>query len=117
MDIANLAGNWSGTIESPEFATRAISAQFVQSLDCVDGAWKTTTTEWSGAFSGFAMAKDRFTGFVSFEGALTGSGLCPGVTRVTGSASASAITWTAVNDLACEGGKSQTVTFVLRKQG
>src|SRR5215468_4781659 len=51
--IPNVAGEWTGTIESPAFETRSISAQFVQSLDCVDGAWKTSAAEWSGAISGF----------------------------------------------------------------
>jgi hypothetical protein len=113
--VPNLAGTWTGTIESTEFAARPISAQFVQSVDCVDGAWKTTETGWSGAFSGFALANNTFGGFVSFEGSLAGSGLCPTATRVTGSASTSAIKWTTVSDGNCDGGKSQTVTFVLRK--
>src|SRR5215211_5608836 len=47
--IPNLSGAWTGTIESPGFATREISAQIVQTgVDCVDGAWKTTATEMNG---------------------------------------------------------------------
>ena len=114
--IPNLTGAWTGTIESPAFPTRDISAQIVQTgVDCVDGAWRTTVTEMSGAISGFAQASSTFSGFLSVEGTPNGSGLCLGVFRVTGSATPTGIKWTWVNDGNCAGGIQQTVTFKLHK--
>jgi hypothetical protein len=114
--IPNLAGTWTGTIESAAFTTREISAQIVQTgVDCVDGAWRTTATEMNGAISGFAQASSSFSGFLSVEGTPNGSGLCLGVVRVTGSATATGIKWTWVNDGNCAGGIQQTVTFKLHK--
>jgi len=112
--VPNLAGTWSGTLQSSAFETRSISASIVQSADCVDGAWKTTSTEWSGAISGFALP-GSFQGFLSIEGAQGSSGLCAGVFRTTGSASNAGIKWTFENDGQCAGGIRQTVTFVLRR--
>lgn len=114
--IPNLAGTWTGTIESPALTTREISAQIVQTgVDCVDGAWRTTATEMNGAISGFAQASSTFSGFLSVEGTPNGSGLCLGVFRVTGSATPTGIKWTWVNDGNCAGGIQQTVTFKLHK--
>jgi hypothetical protein len=114
--IPNLAGTWTGTIESAAFTTREISAQLVQTgVDCVDGAWRTTATELNGAISGFAQASSSFSGFLSVEGTPNGSGLCLGVVRVTGSATSTGIKWTWVNDGNCAGGIQQTVTFKLHK--
>jgi hypothetical protein len=114
--VPNLAGTWSGTLESPAFTTRDISAQIVQSgVDCVDGAWRTVATEMNGAISGFALAGGSFNGFLSVEGTPNGSGLCLGVFRVTGSATSTGIKWTWVNDGNCAGGVQQTVTFKLHK--
>jgi hypothetical protein len=115
-DVPNLAGSWTGTLESAAFATREISAQIVQTgVDCVDGAWRTTAPELNGAISGFAKSASSFDGFVSVEGSPSGSGLCPGVVHVTGSATATGIKWTWVNDGNCPGGIQQTVTFKLHK--
>jgi hypothetical protein len=114
--VPNLAGAWTGTIESSAFATRDISAQMVQSgVDCVDGAWRTVASEWNGAISGFAQSSSSFNGFVSVEGSANGSGLCLGVFRVSGSATNTGIKWTWVNDGNCAGGIAQTVTFKLHK--
>jgi len=114
--VPNLTGSWIGTIESPAFTTREISAQIVQTgVDCVDGAWRTTITEVNGAISGFAQASSTFSGFLSVEGTPNGSGLCLGVFRVTGSATPTGIKWTWVNDGNCAGGIPQTVTFKLHK--
>jgi hypothetical protein len=66
----------------PAFTTREISAQIVQTaVDCVDDAWRTTTTDMNGAISGFAQASSSFSGFLSAEGTPNGSGLCLGVVR------------------------------------
>jgi hypothetical protein len=114
--IPNLAGAWTGTLESSAFATRDVSAQIVQSgVDCVDGAWQTIPTGLNGAISGFAKSASSFDGFLSVEGSPGGSGLCLGVVRVTGSATSTGIKWTWTNDGTCAGGIQQTVTFKLHK--
>src|SRR5262245_14224369 len=114
--IANVAGNWTGSIESTAFASRAISAVLTQvGVDCVDGAWRATGSELIGAISGFAQPNFSFSGFLSVEGSAEGTGLCPGVFRVTGSASATGIKWTWVDDGNCAGGVQQTVTFKLQR--
>jgi hypothetical protein len=112
--IPKVTGQWTGTIESPAFETRSISAQFVQSLDCVDGAWKTGASEWNGAISGFAR-EGSFSGFISIEGSLDGSGLCGAINQVSGATTDTAIEWTMVNDGKCTGGMAQTVTFKLHR--
>jgi len=115
-DVPNLTGSWTGTLESSAFATKDISAQIVQTgVDCVDGAWQTTAAGLKGAISGFATASSSFDGFVSVEGSASGSGLCAGVVRATGSATATGIKWTWNNDGNCAGGIQQTVTFKLHK--
>jgi len=114
--IPNLAGAWTGTLESSAFAIRDISAQIVQSgVDCVDGAWQTIPSGLNGAISGFAKSASSFDGFLSVEGSPGGSGLCLGVVRVTGSATSTGIKWTWTNDGNCAGGIRQTVTFKLQK--
>jgi hypothetical protein len=114
--IANVAGNWTGSLEASAFASRPISAVLTQvGVDCVDGAWRTTEPEMNGAISGFAQPNFSFSGFVSVEGSPGTTGLCPGVFRVTGSATASGIKWTWVNDGNCAAGVQQTVTFKLQR--
>jgi len=114
--IANVAGTWTGSIESSAFASRPITAILTQiGVDCVDGAWRTAESELVGAISGFAQPNNSFSGFLSVEGSTDGTGLCPGVFRVTGSASATGIKWTWVNDGNCPNGIEQTVTFKLQR--
>jgi hypothetical protein len=85
--LPNLSGNWVGTLESPGFATRTISARFSQFADCVDGSWDTGSSEsrWIGAISGFARP-GSFSGFMSFEIPGSGSKLCSGVGNLAGDA-------------------------------
>ena len=114
--IANVAGAWTGSLESSAFASRPISATLTQiGVDCVDGGWRTDGSEISGAISGFAQPNFSFSGFLSVEGSPGQTGLCPGVVRVTGSASPNGIKWTWVNDGNCAGGVEQTVTFKLQR--
>lgn len=116
IPIPNLAGSWTGTMESSAFATRTISMQLTQrGVDCVDGDWQTQPAEWTGAVSGFALP-GSFTGFLSLEGAPNGSGLCSGTNRTTGSTGETAIKWTVTYNGACAGGIPQTVTFRLRRK-
>src|SRR5215831_2845168 len=64
--VVNLAGVWTGTLESSNFPTRTVTLTVVQGGSCVDGAWNSSTSDWTGAISGFA-ATDSFSGQISFE--------------------------------------------------
>jgi hypothetical protein len=114
--IANVAGNWTGSLESSSFGSRTISAVLTQTgVDCVDGGWRTEGTEMNGAISGFAQPNHTFSGFVSVEGSPGATGLCLGVFTATGSAAPTGIKWTWVNPGNCAGGVQQTVTFKLSR--
>ena len=109
--LANVAGNWSGTLEAPGFATRNLTMVVFQGGNCVDGAWRTTSTEWSGSVSGFAGAG-------SFSGELTlqGPGGCGGVGTFSGEVTASTIRWTSSGfSGGCPGGLPQNATLSLRR--
>src|SRR5215471_3904626 len=64
--VVNIAGVWTGTLESSNFPTRTVTLTVVQSGSCVDGAWSSSSSDWTGAISGFAGA-DSFSGQISFE--------------------------------------------------
>jgi hypothetical protein len=73
-----MAGTWSGTFQTSNLATRTITMTIVQSASCVDGAWKDSAGQWSGAISGLATA-DSFSGQLSFERTADGGGKCAAV--------------------------------------
>ena len=82
--VANIAGNWIGTFESANLGTQTISMLVVQFDNCVDGSWKSTTNDWTGAISGFA-GKDSYTGQVSLErSASSPEGACSAIGTISG---------------------------------
>ena len=83
--FADLSGTWTGTFESANFSTRAITLTVVQTGNCVDGAWISSTSDWHGAISGLATA-DSFSGFLSFERAASAGGACDATAPVSGAA-------------------------------
>lgn len=110
-----LAGRWTGTLESTQFDTRPVTMLLSQSADCVDGAWQTTTSpDWQGAVSGFARP-GSFAGFLIFNGDLAGSGLCAVLGNISGETTDNSITWKISMSGDCPGGVSQTVTFRLHR--
>lgn len=112
--VANLAGTWSGTLESSNFSTRVISLEAFQSAgNCVDGAWATEPREWAGAISGFTSV-GSFSGSISFEGP---SG-CGGAGTISGDVSVDTLTWTSTGFSAgnCPQGTPQSVVVKLRRQ-
>jgi len=110
-----LAGRWTGTLESTQFDTRPVTMLLSQSADCVDGAWQTTTSpDWQGAVSGFARP-GSFAGFLIFNGDLAGSGLCAALGNISGETTDNSITWKISMSGDCPGGVSQTVTFRLHR--
>ena len=83
--FADMSGTWTGTFESANFSTRTITLTVVQTTNCVDGAWITSTSDWHGAISGLATA-DSFSGFLSFERSASGGGQCDATSAVAGAA-------------------------------
>jgi len=57
----------------------------VQTGNCVDGAWISSTSDWHGAISGLATA-DAFSGFLSFERSASGGGQCDATAAISGPA-------------------------------
>ena len=92
----NLSGTWTGTLESANFPTLPITLVVVQSSDCVDGAWISSTGDWKGAISGFAI-ENAFGGSFSLERSANGGGQCEATGTVSGPASQSAIRMTATS--------------------
>jgi hypothetical protein len=90
--FANVSGLWSGTIESTNSATHALSLNAVQSANCVDGTWTSADSDWRGAISGYADAVS-YSGQMSIE-FNSGSQHCTGVADVSGPVDSDAIRWT-----------------------
>jgi hypothetical protein len=83
--FADMSGTWTGSFESANFSTHSIALTVVQTGNCVDGAWITSTSDWHGAISGVATA-DSFSGFLSFERSASGGGQCDATGAVSGPA-------------------------------
>lgn len=110
----DIAGSWTGTLESSNLATRTITMTIVQTGTCVDGAWATTPKEWDGAISGVADATS-FVGNISFETS-TGNA-CTGVGVFSGAASTQAIDWSSTGFTGtCPTSLPQGVTVKLQAQ-
>lgn len=93
--IPSIAGEWTGTFESPNFAPRAISFTIVQSAGyCIDGAWKDTGNQWTGALSGVATST-AFSGSVSVELKTSDGTLCTTTATIEGPMTEKSIEWTA----------------------
>jgi hypothetical protein len=73
-----------------------ITLVVAQSADCVDGAWISSTGDWKGAISGFAI-EDAFGGAFSLERSANGGGQCQATGSVSGPASESATRMTATS--------------------
>jgi hypothetical protein len=95
--IPSIAGEWAGTFESPNLAPRAISFTIVQSAGyCIDGAWKDTANQWSGALSGVATPA-AFSGSVSVESKRSDGTLCTSIATVEGPMTEKSLEWTVGN--------------------
>jgi hypothetical protein len=113
---ANVAGNWTGTLESAGAAPRTISVLAFQTAACVDGAWNSDPAEWVGAISGYADV-GSFSGSISIQRPADGPGKCGGVGTFSGEVGDATIRWTSSGFTGeCAGGLPQAVTITLRRQ-
>ena len=84
-DVVDMNGTWVGTLESPDRGAQPVTLTVVQFANCVDGTWRSNSSDSRGALSGFA-GKDSYTGLLSFE-----IGACLGVVEVTGNVGADSL--------------------------
>ena len=92
--IPVIAGDWSGTFESPNMPARAITFTIVQAAGyCIDGAWKDTANQWTGALSGVATST-AFSGQVSVEQKAQDGTLCTAVATIEGPMAEKSLEWT-----------------------
>jgi hypothetical protein len=93
LTYVNMAGTWTGSLSSSNYATRSVSMTVAQTFNCVDGAWSGSPSEWTGAISGFAL-ETGYTGQISIELALNSGERCRGVGDVSGPVGAADLEWT-----------------------
>ncbi|MEQ1760039.1 MAG: hypothetical protein ABL986_17115 [Vicinamibacterales bacterium] len=115
--FVELAGTWTGTIESSNFPARTITVTLIQSLNCVDGVWRSNDGEWTGAISGLATM-DAYTGQVSFERS-EDRGRCGGIANVAGPSDPSTLRWSGAGFAVrgtCAGDLPQSIVLSLVRQ-
>ena len=116
--VVNMAGTWTGTVESANFAPRAVTLTVVQADNCVDGVWTDATGDWKGAISGLAAA-DSFSGQISLERTANGGGKCEAGANISGPVAGDSFRWTAGALGAvgtCSGGLPQTFVLSVQRQ-
>ena len=114
----NMAGTWTGTLESSNFPPQTVTLVVTQADSCVDGIWTSASGDWKGAISGFATA-DSFSGQFSLERTADGGGRCQAAGNIGGAVEGDAFKWKAGSLNAagtCNGGLPQDLVLSLRKQ-
>ena len=118
-NFVNIAGTWAGTIETANQGRQSISMLVVQFDNCVDGSWKSTSGDWSGAISGFA-GRDSYTGQISLERpASSPDGACQAIGNITGEVGSNTLRWTGSGFTAtrpCAGELPQDIVITMRRQ-
>jgi hypothetical protein len=117
--VVNIAGNWVGTFESANLGTQTIAMVVVQSANCVDGSWKSSTNDWTGAISGFA-GKDSYSGQMSLErpGSIA-SGGCLAIGNISGEVGSDTLRWTGTGVTPmgqCIGDLPRSIVITMRRQ-
>lgn len=117
VNSVNIAGTWSGTLESSNLPTQTISLIVVQTGNCVDGAWQSADSSWRGAISGIATA-DAYTGQISLE-RLDDGGTCSAVATVSGPVDGQTLRWSGTSftmSRSCDRALPVGFTLSLRRQ-
>jgi hypothetical protein len=114
-NVVDINGTWVGTLET-NLGVQQITLTVVQFANCVDGTYRSSSSDLRGAISGFA-AEASYTGLVSLE-----IGACWGVADVTGPVEGGTLRWTGSNVTrsagsgACPDPLPQSITLSLRRQ-
>jgi hypothetical protein len=95
----DVSGVWEGTLASSNFPTSNITLTVAQTSNCVDGAWESNPTSWTGAISGYAGA-DSFAGQMSLEFVTDSGAHCNVVGSISGSVDQTHILWTSTGFVA-----------------
>jgi hypothetical protein len=113
----NLAGTWTGTLQGPGLPARTVTMLIVQSTDCVDGAWHTEQSEFTGAISGFSNPKS-FAGTLSLQRPADGLGKCTGLGDTEATLNGTTLTFMVpALRVECDaGGVPPSLTLTLRRQ-
>lgn len=116
---ANIAGGWSGTLESSNFGIHSVLAQFTQTSATVTGTWASMTLGGgsSGNFTGTTDVSS-FTGIMTLSAPSTAGGVCTGTASIAGPASSSLATlrWTSVGFTGTCTGMPLNVVLALQRR-
>src|SRR5262245_38854099 len=116
--FVNMAGSWSGTLESSNHQTRTVTMIVVQDGSCVDGVWTSTQDRWTGAISGYAAA-DSFSGEISIQTVNDLGERCTGVGNTSGPVETGSLRLTSPGMFSvvirCNSLLPQSVVLTLRK--
>ncbi len=114
----NMAGSWSGTLESSNQQMRSVTMVVVQDGSCVDGVWTSTQDAWMGAISGYAAA-DSFSGDISIQTVNDLGERCTGVGKTSGPVDAGSLRLTSPGMFSavikCNSLLPQSLVLTLRK--
>ena len=116
--VVNIAGTWTGTLESSNFGTRMIKMLVVQSGNCVDGVWDSLPAEWTGAISGYATV-DSYSGQISLERTTEDGSRCTAVGKITGPVTGTTLRWTgdSLSSVGqCKGDIPRSIVVVLQRE-
>lgn len=109
---AQIAGEWSGTLESTNYQARAVTVTLTQAGESVNGTW--VGGDWDGSITA-TVDGNRASGTVTIHmPALVGR--CESSGAFGGSASSSTMTWTVVTfDGEC-GAPPASARFVIQRR-
>jgi hypothetical protein len=116
--VVNIAGSWTGTMESSNFPPRTVVMTVVQGGNCVDGAWTSSPGNWSGAISGYA-GTDSYSGQISVELVTDNGDRCSGVGTTSGPVNADSLRWTSTGFSTtgqCSSALPQSVVITLQRR-
>ena len=90
-----IAGDWSGTLREPQLpGTPDQLSQSYSPHFCIDGAWKDTANQWTGALSGVATST-AFSGHGLGRANKAQDGtLCTAVATIEGPMAEKSLEWT-----------------------
>lgn len=115
-NYAQIAGNWTGNLQSSNWNAAAVNVVLSQSNDAISGTWASGSFDWNGTITG-TVSKTSFTGTFSLSAPRTGGGRCSATAAVSGPASTTGntVTWTGAGFTGDCTGLPVGVTFNLQR--
>ena len=117
--LPNLAGTWTGNLESTNFSATSVQLTLSQTSDTVSGNW-TSPNDWNGTVNG-TVAANSFSGTVTIS-APNSSGIgarCTGTSALTAGNVGPATTTLTISGSGFSGsctGMPQNIRFVVQKR-